>query len=125
MDAHDGAERVLKLFEAGAAGQGSALAEFRSLETLIHPSVVRVRDIGRTADRTAVLVTDKVVGSTLDRFTSIADEEQRRAAFARVAADLATALALLHARGIVHGDVTPGNVRLSESPGPVNLRAPF
>ena len=47
VDAHDGAERVLKLFAPGLAGQGSALAEFRNLEGLVHPTIVRVRDIGR------------------------------------------------------------------------------
>ena len=117
VDTHDGAERVLKLFAAGVAGQGSALAEFRSLETLIHPAIVRVRDIGRARDGRLYLVTDRVVGSPLDRVTSIADEAQRRVAFARVAVDLTTALAHLHGRGIMHGDVSPGNVRVDEQSG--------
>ncbi|HVY39860.1 MAG TPA: serine/threonine-protein kinase, partial [Polyangia bacterium] len=122
VDAHDGAERVLKLFAPGAAGQGSALAEFRSLESLDHPTIVRVRDIGRTGDGRLYLVTDRVVGSPLDRLTAIADEEQRRQTFARVALDLTTALAHLHARGIMHGDVTPANVRLADD-GPAGWRA--
>ncbi len=63
------------------------------------------------------LVTDRVLGSSLDRLTAIADEAQRRAAFAQVAVDLTTALAHLHARGIMHGDVSPGNVRLAQDAG--------
>ncbi|HXU63026.1 MAG TPA: protein kinase, partial [Polyangia bacterium] len=113
VDRHDSAERVLKLFHA--AGSASALAEFRNLETLVHPSIVRVRDLGRTTDGRLFLVTDKIAGSSLDRLTAIADEDARRRALGRVAVDLATALALLHARGIVHGDVTPANVRLSDA----------
>ncbi|HXU61542.1 MAG TPA: protein kinase, partial [Polyangia bacterium] len=113
VDRHDSAERVLKLFQA--AGSASALAEFRNLETLVHPSIVRVRDLGRTADGRLFLVTDKISGSSLDRLTAIADDDARRRALGRVALDLATALALLHARGIVHGDVTPANVRLTEA----------
>ena len=114
VDSHDGAERVLKLFAPGLAGQGNALAEFRSLEGLVHQTIVRVRDIGRARDGRLYLVTDRVLGSSLDRLTAIADEAQRRAAFARVAVDLTTALAHLHARGIMHGDVSPGNVRLAD-----------
>ena len=117
VDAHDGAERVLKLFAPGLAGQGSALAEFRSLETLVQPTIVRVRDIGRARDGRLYLVTDHVLGSSLERVTAIPDEGERRAAFARVAIDLTTALAHLHARGIMHGDVSPGNARLAEASG--------
>jgi hypothetical protein len=112
-DGHDGARRVLKLF--AAAGRTSALAEFQSLTSLEHPAIVRVRDIGRTRDGRPFIVTDEVVGSSLDRLAAIADDEARRAAFVRVAIDLATALALLHARGIVHGDVAPDNVRLTRA----------
>jgi transcriptional regulator with GAF, ATPase, and Fis domain len=117
VDDHDGVERVLKLFAPGSEGQGTALAEFRSLESLIHPSIVRVRDIGRTADGSLFIVTDRVHGSALDRVTALAADDERRALFTRVAADLASGLAHLHARGVLHGDVTPANVRLADAPG--------
>jgi serine/threonine-protein kinase PknK len=115
LDDHDGVERVLKLFAPGAEGQGTAVAEFRSLESLIHPSIVRVRDIGRTPDGRLFVVTDRVRGSALDRVTALADDAERRTLFTRVAADLASGLAHLHARGLVHGDVTPANVRLADA----------
>ncbi|HXJ22139.1 MAG TPA: sigma 54-interacting transcriptional regulator [Polyangia bacterium] len=114
VDQHDGVERVLKLFGPGSDGQGTALAEFRSLESLVHPSVVRVRDIGRTADGRLFIVTDLVRGSGLDQVAAIGDAAERRGLFTRAAADLASGLAHLHGRGVIHGDVTPGNVRLAQ-----------
>jgi transcriptional regulator with GAF, ATPase, and Fis domain len=101
---------VIKLFSA-EAGPGAA-GEFRRLEALAHRSVVRVRDIGRTADGRRYLVTDHVSGPSVDSVASIADDGRRRQVFERVASDLADALGHLHGRGIVHGDVSPANVRL-------------
>ena len=104
---------VIKLFADGSRGRRFALAEFRGLETLAHPSVVRLRDIGRLDDGRLYLVTDRVVGPGVEGIATIADEAERRTLFVRAALDLASALAHLHARGIVHGDVCPANVRMS------------
>ena len=104
---------VIKLFADGSRGRRFALAEFRGLETLVHPNVVRLRDIGRLDDGRLYLVTDRVVGPGVEGIATIADEAERHALFVRVALDLASALAHLHARGIVHGDVCPANVRMS------------
>ncbi len=106
-----GAACVIKV--VAAAAQAAALAEFRGLEGLAHPSVVRVRDIGRLADGRTYLITDRIAGPGIGDIASIADEARRRAAFERAAQGLASALAHLHARGLVHGDVSPGNVRLA------------
>jgi transcriptional regulator with GAF, ATPase, and Fis domain/Tfp pilus assembly protein PilF len=115
IDTTTGTACVLKLFAADPRGQLFALAEFRGLETLAHPSVVRVRDIGRLADGRLYLVTDQIVGPGIEAVATIADDDSRRVLFARVALDLASALAHLHARGIVHGDVCPANVRMSSA----------
>ena len=108
---------VVKLFADGSRGRRFALAEFRGLETLAHPSVVHLRDIGRLDDGRLYLVTDRVVGPGIEGIATIADEGERRALFVRAALDLASALAHLHARGIVHGDVCPANVRMSAAGG--------
>jgi transcriptional regulator with GAF, ATPase, and Fis domain len=108
---------VIKLFADGSRGRRSALAEFRGLETLAHPSVVRLRDIGRLGDGRLYLVTDRVVGPGVEGIATVADEAERRALFVRAAIDLASALAHLHARGIVHGDVCSANVRMSAADG--------
>ena len=104
---------VIKLFADDPHGRRFALAEFRGLETLAHPSVVRLRDIGRLEDGRLYLVTDRIVGPGVEAIATIADEAERRALFVQAALDLASALAHLHARGIVHGDVCPANVRMS------------
>jgi transcriptional regulator with GAF, ATPase, and Fis domain/Tfp pilus assembly protein PilF len=108
---------VIKLFADGSYGRRSALAEFRGLETLVHPSIVRLRDIGRLGDGRLYLVTDRIVGPGVEGIATVADEAERRALFVRAALDLASALAHLHARGIVHGDVCPANVRMSAVDG--------
>ncbi len=108
-DAETDAACVIKLFAADA--RGLALAEFRSLATLEHPGIVRVRDVGRLEDGRVYIVTDRVAGTGVDAIASLADDAIRRAALETAARDLASALAHLHSRGIVHADVCPANVR--------------
>ena len=105
---------VVKIFAGGAAARREALAEFRGLETLAHPSVVRVRDVGRLPDGRLFLVSDRVAGPGIDTIAAISDDGRRRAALERAARELSDALAHLHGRGLVHGDVCPANVRLGD-----------
>ena len=117
IDGANGTACVVKVFAVGAAARGAAVAEFRGLETLAHPSVVRVRDVGRLEDGRLYLVTDRVAGPGIDSLAAIVDDGRRRAALERAARDLADALAHLHGRGLVHGDICPANVRWGESGG--------
>ncbi|MEV0444368.1 serine/threonine-protein kinase [Streptomyces spectabilis] len=89
-------------------------AEARALARFSHPHVVTLHDVltlpeGRCSlprRRTASwLVMEYVSGGSLADRPPLAP---RRAA--RVGAQVAAALAALHAEGIVHGDVKPGNV---------------
>ena len=118
-DATTGEAVVVKLFEGES--RATATAEFRQLLTVAHPSVVRVRDIGRAPDGRPYVVTALVPGPELDSLASIGDEGERRRAFERAAAALADALAHLHGRGVIHGDVCPANVRLDADGRPVLL----
>jgi transcriptional regulator with GAF, ATPase, and Fis domain/tetratricopeptide (TPR) repeat protein len=110
---------VVKVFAPDASARRLALAEFRGLEALAHPNVARLRDIGRCDDGRLFLVTDRIVGPGIESVATISDDTRRRAIFERVALDLSSALAHLHARGIVHGDVCPANVRLSQEERPL------
>jgi transcriptional regulator with GAF, ATPase, and Fis domain len=114
VDTTDGAACVAKVFAAGAAARGAAIAELAGLQALAHPSVVRVRDVGRMGDGRLFLVTERVAGPSIDSLANISDEAVRRAAVQRAAQELAGALAHLHGRGIVHGDVCPANVRIGD-----------
>jgi serine/threonine-protein kinase PknK len=113
VDTQSGGDCVIKIFAADQGARRLAFAELRGLETLAHPGVARLRDVGRCADGRVYLVTDRIVGPGIEALASIADGARRRAVFERVALDLASALAHLHGRGIMHGDVCPANVRLS------------
>jgi serine/threonine-protein kinase PknK len=109
-DVATGDRVVVKLFEATSTA--TATAEFKQLLGLAHPNVVRVRDIGRAADGRPFVVTELVPGAALDSLAAIVDVADRRRAFEQAADALADALAHLHARGVMHGDVCPANVRL-------------
>jgi transcriptional regulator with GAF, ATPase, and Fis domain len=110
-DTTTGEPVVVKLFDRES--RATATEEFRQLLAVAHPSVVRVRDIGRAGDGRPFVVTDLVPGPELDHLATITDEATRRRAFEAAADALADALAHLHGRGVIHGDVCPANVRLS------------
>ena len=112
-DRATGETLVAKVFDATTPAM--AAEEFRQLVGVAHPSVVRVRDIGRAPDGRPFVVTALVGGAALASLASVLDDAKRRAAFERAARELADALAHLHGRGIVHGDVCPANVRFDAS----------
>ena len=84
--------------------------EARMAARLSHPRIVAVYDAGRHDDR-VFIVMEHVAGPTL------VDVLHRggplgAATVAGLGADVADALAHAHERGVVHRDVTPGNVML-------------
>jgi hypothetical protein len=78
------------------------------LATVQHEHVVRLRSVVPTADG-LVLVLDYAEGGSL---TALLAARGRLSAgeVVTIGAPLAGALAEVHARGLVHGDITPGNV---------------
>ena len=123
VDTRIGEQRrfALKLFSfASPAIDRRVRLEFEHLATLDHPSVLRVVDVGRHEGR-PFLVTEVVAGPSLLAISGLVDDDERRTRLLEVAVSLADALAYLHGRGIVHGDVSPGNVRLGADGIPVLL----
>jgi serine/threonine-protein kinase PknK len=108
---------AVKLFpaELDRSAISSLLNEFGRLSELGHRSIVKVRDAGRIADGAEVgrlfLVTDYVSGPDLVAHLVACPADQRLSRYATAAEDLADAVAYLHSRGLVHGDISPGNVR--------------
>ena len=112
-----GGEAALKLIDASDAGARLRLArEVAALQALRHPAVPRVLDAELDDDEPFV-VFEFIDGASLSAHV------KRKGALppeqvAALADALASALAAVHAAGVVHRDVTPANVLLSSS-GPV------
>lgn len=90
--------------------------EIRNVASLDHPNVVRVFDSGEAEDGSPYMAMELASGGTLkDRIRSMGPLPPREAA--RVALQVAEALGAAHAGGIVHRDVKPENVLLTETGG--------
>ncbi|MFF2840413.1 serine/threonine protein kinase [Paenarthrobacter sp. NPDC057981] len=112
----DGARFAIKCpcREAEAELLGNAAREVSLLSHLNHQHVVRVHEVLKPADGTGTLgiVMDYAAGGSLANLVS----GRRRLSVGEtvtVLTPIAQALAYLHSRGVVHGDVSPGNVLLT------------
>ncbi|HEX5012867.1 MAG TPA: protein kinase [Candidatus Limnocylindrales bacterium] len=108
-------KRLHPVVFADEAGRERLLREFRALRDLDEPHVVRVRDLELTKDDGA-LILDYVAGPSLATRLAQGPRLSTGEAVA-IALDVAAALAAAHAAGIVHRDVTPGNVLLDPDDG--------
>jgi serine/threonine-protein kinase len=82
--------------------------EARAAAALSHPNIVAVHDVGFEGG-TPYLVMELVAGRSLAEVIRY-EAPLAEARAAAIAEQIAAALAFAHARGIVHRDVTPGNV---------------
>src|SRR5437764_1475976 len=122
-DTVTGQRVAVKQLRPDSAGQPDLveafLAEWRVLAELDHPCLVRARELVRGGD-TYALVLDLVNGQDLRRRLRT-DGPLPPAVAADVVAQIADALAYLHGRGIVHGDIKPGNILVPVDGSPVRL----
>jgi serine/threonine protein kinase len=94
------------------------LREAELLARLKHPSVVSVHQLGRTGDG-PYLVMELVEGRPLDK--ALRDGPLAPEQAARLLRDLARAVAVVHAAGILHRDLKPANVIVRPDGTPVLL----
>jgi eukaryotic-like serine/threonine-protein kinase len=110
------ARRVaIKVLQAQFARDPSFLIRFKreaqAAASLSHPNIVGVYDTG-SEDGTHFIVMEYVDGRTLkDVIRAEGPLYPERAA--EICADVCSALAAAHARGLIHRDIKPGNVMLT------------
>jgi len=107
---------VLKTFPTGFGSpelQKQFLREAQILGRLSHPNIISIYDLGTDDDGSAYLVTEYVPGKTLDAV--LAEKGPVPLARAGVwAGDLASALSRAHKAGVIHGDVKPANIFVTD-----------
>jgi len=87
------------------------LREAQAAARLNHPGIVTLYEMGEE-DGNALLVSELVEGSTLARLAHAGELSDRE--IGEIGADLCEALDHAHSRGVVHRDIKPQNVQVSE-----------
>ena len=106
---------VKAIESAGSGGSGRVLREAQAAARLNHPGIVTLYEMGEE-DGNALLVTELVDGSTLaelNRDGTLSDRE-----IGEIGADLCEALGHAHSRAVVHRDIKPQNVLVTEEGEP-------
>jgi serine/threonine protein kinase len=112
-----GRDVALKVLRRQYAGDSEFaerfLREARSAASLSHPNIVQVYDRGETEDGASYIAMEYVPGGTLKEKISREGPLAAREA-AALGAQVAEALGAAHERGMVHRDIKPQNVLLTE-----------
>jgi serine/threonine protein kinase len=89
--------------------------EFQHLQSLSHPNIVRVHEFDRDGDL-AFFTMEHLSGALLSRVLSAQESSAlyRPHALALIR-DVGAAVAHAHARGVVHGDLYPGNIFVTDN----------
>jgi serine/threonine protein kinase len=97
----------------GKNSEQQFLQEAQTIGRLSHPCIAQLYDVGHDAGGTPFLVMEFVSGATLEQ--KLAQGTIAHAQAAVWTAELASALAYAHRCGVIHGDVKPSNIRITEN----------
>ncbi|MEO8028506.1 MAG: serine/threonine-protein kinase [Bryobacteraceae bacterium] len=110
-DRNLGRKVAIKFCGTSVADDGSKRtleAEARAASTLNHPNIAHIYDYGETPEGESYLVMEYVAGRNLE------EDALPLAEAIRVTRSVAEALCEAHRHGIIHRDIKPQNVRLTE-----------
>ena len=100
-----------------ATARERLLREARAAATLSHPNVVSVLSVGETPElHTPYILMQRVLGETLERAEQ-GGAPITIAAAGRLLGEIAEALTVAHARGVIHRDLKPSNVIVEQGSG--------
>jgi serine/threonine protein kinase len=96
----------------GRNSEQQFLHEAQTIGRLSHPSIAQLYDVSTDPSGAPFLVMEFISGKNLEQI--LAHSPVPFGSAAVWAADLASALAYAHRAGILHGDVKPSNIRVTE-----------
>jgi eukaryotic-like serine/threonine-protein kinase len=112
-----GRQVALKILHPQYAGDDSFVERFRrealSAARLQHPNIVQIYDSGQEGDFNFIVM-EYVEGRSLKDYLADEGGQLEVAEASRIAREVLTALAYAHRTGLVHRDIKPGNILLSE-----------
>lgn len=89
--------------------------EFQHLQRLSHPNIVRVHEFDREGDL-AFFTMEQLSGALLSRVLSTQGSSAMHRPYAlAIMRDVGAAVTYAHARGVVHGDLYPGNIFITDT----------
>ena len=119
VDENNGDQRVaLKVLHSAVFKRPRLFAElrreFQHVQSLSHPNIVRVHEFDRDGD-IAFFTMEYLSGALLSRVLSTRKRPfmDHRNALA-IVRDVGGAIAHAHSRGVVHGDLNPGNIFITD-----------
>lgn len=88
--------------------------EFQHLQSLSHPNIVRVHEFDHDGDL-AFFTMEYLSGSMLSRLLTVREAVLPRPYALAILRDVGSAIAHAHSRGVVHGDLNPGNIFITDA----------
>jgi serine/threonine protein kinase/tetratricopeptide (TPR) repeat protein len=109
------AVKVLRLDSLGRRNLQRFMLEQRLLANLSHPGIAQVFDTGALEDGRPWFAMEFVQGSSIEAF--VRERGLDRDARLELLAEACDAVAYAHRKGVIHRDLKPGNVLVSETDG--------